>query len=56
MWRAALVHEHLSVRMASHERSSGAGVIEMDVCQQHVCHVAETHADRVQAELERIET
>src|SRR4030095_1875638 len=53
---AALVHEHLDVRVLSDARSCGAGVIEVDMSQQDVTDVRPSDAVRLQPELERLQT
>jgi hypothetical protein len=44
MARTALVHQHLDARVLLHERSGRAGMIEMDVREDHLPHVRDRHA------------
>jgi len=56
MRRSALVHHHLEMRMAPHERARHARVIEMHVRQEDMRDVREADAEAIQPEFERGET
>jgi len=53
MTRAALVHEHFDVRVLTGDRSRRARVIEVDMREQQLPHVAETDAAVVERRCQR---
>ena len=53
--RTALMHEHGDVRMLAHDRPCGTRVVQVNVRQHQVAHVAPSDAVRLQALLERTE-
>jgi hypothetical protein len=53
MTRAALVDEDLDVRVPARDRSGRARVIEMNMREEQLSHVAETDAARIERSCQR---